>query len=118
MAKILIIHGAGMNMRGKVQTEIFGPMTLPQYDDRIRGKIPDDRGPYLEPSPPRPDVRDSARQPGHGHWLRPARILSGATRSQRHAGGKEIIRCYRTSLGWRKSDQAMVKGCLKRMVHT
>ena len=37
MAKILIIHGAGMNMRGKVQTEIFGPMTLPQYDDRIRG---------------------------------------------------------------------------------
>ncbi len=23
MAKILIIHGAGMNMRGKVQTEIF-----------------------------------------------------------------------------------------------
>ncbi len=37
MAKILIIHGAGMNMRGKVQTEIFGPMTLPQYDERIRG---------------------------------------------------------------------------------
>ena len=37
MAKILIIHGAGMNMRGKVQTEIFGPMTLPEYDERIRG---------------------------------------------------------------------------------
>jgi 3-dehydroquinate dehydratase-2 len=37
MAKILIVHGAGMNMRGKVQTEIFGPMTLPQYDERIRG---------------------------------------------------------------------------------
>ena len=37
MPKILIIHGAGMNMRGKVQTEIFGPMTLPEYDDRIRG---------------------------------------------------------------------------------
>src|ERR1700743_1604801 len=37
MAKILIIHGAGMNMRGKVQTEIFGTMTLPEYDDRIRG---------------------------------------------------------------------------------
>ena len=37
MAKILIVHGAGMNMRGKVQTEIFGPMTLPEYDDRIRG---------------------------------------------------------------------------------
>ncbi len=37
MAKILVIHGAGMNMRGKVLTEIFGPMTLPQYDERIRG---------------------------------------------------------------------------------
>ena len=37
MAKILISHGAGMNMRGKVQTEIFGPMTLPEYDERIRG---------------------------------------------------------------------------------
>ena len=37
IAKILVIHGAGMNMRGKVQTEIFGPMTLPEYDDRIRG---------------------------------------------------------------------------------
>ncbi|HEY8288075.1 MAG TPA: type II 3-dehydroquinate dehydratase [Acetobacteraceae bacterium] len=37
MAKVLIIHGAGMNMRGKVQTEIFGTMTLPEYDQRIRG---------------------------------------------------------------------------------
>ena len=37
MPKILIVHGAGMNMRGKVQTEIFGPMTLPEYDSRIRG---------------------------------------------------------------------------------
>src|SRR6266571_826595 len=37
MARILFIHGAGMNMRGKVQTEIFGPMTLPEYDERIRG---------------------------------------------------------------------------------
>ena len=37
MPKILIIHGAGMNMRGKVQTDIFGPMTLPEYDERIRG---------------------------------------------------------------------------------
>ena len=36
MAKILIIHGAGMNMRGKVQTEIFGTMTLPEYDAQIR----------------------------------------------------------------------------------
>jgi 3-dehydroquinate dehydratase-2 len=37
MPKILVIHGAGMNMRGKVQMEIFGPMTLPEYDERIRG---------------------------------------------------------------------------------
>jgi len=37
MAKVLVIHGAGMNMRGKVQTEIFGPMTLPEYDEAIRG---------------------------------------------------------------------------------
>jgi len=36
MTKILIVHGAGMNMRGKVQTEIFGTMTLPEYDARIR----------------------------------------------------------------------------------
>ena len=35
--KILIIHGAGMNMRGKAQVEIFGPMTLPEYDAKIRG---------------------------------------------------------------------------------
>jgi 3-dehydroquinate dehydratase II len=35
MTKILIIHGAGMNMRGKVQTEIFGTMTLPEYDAQI-----------------------------------------------------------------------------------
>src|SRR5207302_4956350 len=37
MPRVLVIHGAGMNMRGKVQTEIFGPMTLPEYDQRIRG---------------------------------------------------------------------------------
>ena len=35
MAKILVIHGAGMNMRGKVQTEIFGKITLPEYDVQI-----------------------------------------------------------------------------------
>ena len=37
MPKVLVIHGAGMNMRGKVQIDVFGPMTLPEYDDRIRG---------------------------------------------------------------------------------
>jgi len=36
MAKILVIHGAGMNMRGKIQRDIFGPMTLPEYDTQIR----------------------------------------------------------------------------------
>lgn len=35
MAKMLVIHGAGMNMRGKTQLDVFGPMTLPQYDERI-----------------------------------------------------------------------------------
>ena len=33
---VLVIHGAGMNMRGKVQVDVFGPMTLPQYDEHIR----------------------------------------------------------------------------------
>ena len=37
MTKILVVHGAGMNMRGKVQVDIFGPMTLAEYDERIRG---------------------------------------------------------------------------------
>ena len=36
MTRILILHGAGMNMRGKAQVEIFGKMTLPEYDTRIR----------------------------------------------------------------------------------
>jgi 3-dehydroquinate dehydratase-2 len=36
MPKILIVHGAGMNMRGKAQIEVFGSMTLPQYDAQIR----------------------------------------------------------------------------------
>jgi len=35
MAKVLIVHGAGMNMRGKVQTEVFGTMTLADYDAHI-----------------------------------------------------------------------------------
>ena len=36
MLKVLIVHGAGMNMRGKAQLDIFGPMTLPEYDEHIR----------------------------------------------------------------------------------
>lgn len=36
MKKVLVVHGAGMNMRGKTQTEIFGNLTLPEYDRHIR----------------------------------------------------------------------------------
>ena len=36
MPRVLVIHGAGMNMRGKAQIETFGPMTLPEYDQHIR----------------------------------------------------------------------------------
>ena len=36
MHKILVVHGAGMNMRGKSQIEMFGPLTLVQYDEHIR----------------------------------------------------------------------------------
>lgn len=34
--KILVIHGVGMNMRGKAQIDVFGPMTLADYDTNIR----------------------------------------------------------------------------------
>lgn len=34
--KLLLVHGAGMNMRGKVQRETFGTMTFLEYDDNIR----------------------------------------------------------------------------------
>ena len=36
MPRILVVHGAGMNMRGKAQLDVFGPMMLPQYDEHIR----------------------------------------------------------------------------------
>ena len=36
MVKILVLHGAGMNMRGKVQVDLFGPLQLPDYDRMIR----------------------------------------------------------------------------------
>ncbi len=36
MPKILVVHGEGMDMRGKTQIDVFGPMTLPQYDEHIR----------------------------------------------------------------------------------
>ena len=28
MTKVLVVHGAGINMRGKSQIEIFGPDTM------------------------------------------------------------------------------------------
>ena len=36
MTKVLVIQGAGMNMRGKAQLESFGPATLDQINDEIR----------------------------------------------------------------------------------
>jgi 3-dehydroquinate dehydratase II len=35
--KVLVIQGAGMNMRGKSRIEIFGPTTLEQLNELIRG---------------------------------------------------------------------------------
>ena len=37
MTKVLVVQGAGMNMRGKAQLEIFGPATLEQINEQIRG---------------------------------------------------------------------------------
>ncbi len=37
MSKVLVIQGAGMNMRGKSQVEIFGPATLEEIDEQILG---------------------------------------------------------------------------------
>ena len=34
--KILVIQGAGLNMRGKAQVDVFGPMTLADYDEHVR----------------------------------------------------------------------------------
>ena len=37
MTKVLIIQGAGMNMRGKAQIETFGKASLDQINEQIRG---------------------------------------------------------------------------------
>ena len=37
MTKVLVIQGAGMNMRGKTQLDIFGPTTLDQINEQILG---------------------------------------------------------------------------------
>jgi 3-dehydroquinate dehydratase-2 len=35
MTKVLVIQGAGMNMRGKVQIEVFGTSTLDQINQQV-----------------------------------------------------------------------------------
>ena len=35
MTKILVVHGAGINMRGKFQVEIFGTDTMDDYSNAI-----------------------------------------------------------------------------------
>ena len=37
MTKVLVIQGAGMNMRGKSKLDIFGPTTLDQINEQILG---------------------------------------------------------------------------------
>jgi len=36
LTKVLVIHGAGINMRGKFQVEIFGTATMEDYSDQIQ----------------------------------------------------------------------------------
>ena len=36
MTKVLVIQGAGMNMRGKAQIELFGTNTLDEVNEQIR----------------------------------------------------------------------------------
>tara|TARA_Y100000994_G_scaffold33938_1_gene24222 strand:- start:1387 stop:1818 length:432 start_codon:yes stop_codon:yes gene_type:complete len=36
LPKVLIIHGAGINMRGKFQVEIFGTATMEDYSKQIQ----------------------------------------------------------------------------------
>ena len=37
MTRVLVIQGAGMNMRGKAQVEIFGPDTLDEINEQVNG---------------------------------------------------------------------------------
>lgn len=36
MTKVLVIHGLGMNMRGKIDIDRFGPMKIEGYDQEIK----------------------------------------------------------------------------------
>ena len=37
MTRVLVIQGAGMNMRGKAQVEVFGPATLDEINEQVKG---------------------------------------------------------------------------------
>ena len=76
MTRVLVIHGAGMNMRGKVQVDIFGPMTLPEYDERIRGPIR--RGPASQTAAVSQSVVAGFGVAGYALALRGIRDLSAA----------------------------------------
>ncbi len=41
MVKVLVIQGAGMNMRGKTQVEIFGSLTLEEINQQVQGYADD-----------------------------------------------------------------------------
>ena len=92
MPKILVIHGAGMNMRGKVQLDVFGPMTLPEYDERIRGYAKELGVAHLEPDPPRAGLTDRRGEPECRGRLRDRRLRARAARHPGPARGEEVAR--------------------------
>ena len=47
MTKILVVHGAGINMRGKVAVDIFGPETMDDYN-RVIHEFADELGISVE----------------------------------------------------------------------
>jgi 3-dehydroquinate dehydratase-2 len=47
MTKVLVVQGAGMNMRGKVQIELFGQATLDETNDQI-GRYAESLGVQVE----------------------------------------------------------------------
>ena len=50
MTRVLVIQGAGMNMRGKSQVETFGPDTLEQINEQIMGSQRRRLGGHLSPA--------------------------------------------------------------------
>jgi len=47
MTKILVVHGAGINMRGKVAVDVFGPETMDDYN-RVIHEFADELGISVE----------------------------------------------------------------------